>query len=322
MRALCLAFALLILTVRPAMAEAPSFHAGIARPTVTGPDLAGEAPFDILVWYPTEADEIAWQAGPFPMPATRNAAVAPGRFPVLLLSHGGGPTGGSPLLLRELSANLARHGFIVIAPFHGKTGLQTRVGQMRQALAAVEADPRFAPHLDPARLGMLGFSLGTAVTLEIAGAIPNPAHLVAYCAAHPNDAMSCDHAPDGQNRTLVTPNPPHPAPLPVKAIVLLDPFAVLFQRPELTKVSASALIFRPDRSELPAEANATALAAALPHAPEVVTIPGSHFVFTDACQPAIAASAPDLCRDPPGVDRAAVHAVVEARIAAFFEKYL
>ena len=67
-----------------AAAGTPVFHAGVARPSVTG-----EKPFEMLVWYPTEADEVAWQAGPFTMSATRNAVVAPGRFPIVLLSHGG-----------------------------------------------------------------------------------------------------------------------------------------------------------------------------------------------------------------------------------------
>ena len=188
--------------------------------------------------------------GPFPIPASRDAAPAPGRFPVVLLSHGGGPTGGTPLILGELSASLARQGFVVVAPFHGKAGLRVRALQARSALDAVLADPRFWPHADRVRLGMIGFSLGTAVTLELAGGIPNPAHLVAYCGAHPDDAMSCQHAPDGNNPPA--PGQPFlqrlaivPAPLPLKAIVLLDPFAVLFQHDELTAVTMPVLLFRP-----------------------------------------------------------------------------
>lgn len=300
-----------------ATAGTPMFHAGIARPSVTG-----EKPFDMLVWYPTEADEVPWQAGPFTMPATRNAVVAPGRFPVVLLSHGGGVGGGTPLILREIPAALARRGFIVIAPFHGKVGLPGRTVQIRRALDAVVTDTRFASHVDQTRLGMLGFSLGAAVTLELAGAVANPAHLVAYCASHPHDAMSCDHAPDGNNGTAPGANAAPVAPLPLKAIVLMDPYAVLFQRPELADVSVPVLIFRPTDSALPAEANATGLAAALPRSPQLQTIPGGHFVFTDICSPSLKASSPEVCEDPPGVDRAAVHATLQAQIIEFFTKNL
>jgi predicted dienelactone hydrolase len=281
----------------------------------------------MLVWYPTEADEVAWQTGPFIMPATRNAVVAPGRFPVVLLSHGGGTGGGTPLILRDISAALARRGFVVIAPFHGKAGLASRPPQIKRALEFVVADPRFASHVDPTRLGMLGFSLGTAVALELAGAVPKVGHLLSYCAEHPGDAMSCDHAPDGNNAAprggpAATSGSGIPTPLPLKAIALMDPYAVLFQRPELVAVSMPVLIFRPNQSELPGEANATGLAASLPHAPQFQSIPGNHFVFADICPPALAAASPDVCRDPPGVDRAAIHEAVEAQIIDFFGKNL
>ncbi|MEI6114619.1 MAG: hypothetical protein WCP99_08615 [Burkholderiales bacterium] len=40
--------------------ETGTFRAGIIRASV-----AAETPFEILVWYPTLADEKPWQAGPF-----------------------------------------------------------------------------------------------------------------------------------------------------------------------------------------------------------------------------------------------------------------
>jgi predicted dienelactone hydrolase len=164
-------FAITLLMTCPisaAWAQTAPFHAGIARIPVSA-----EEAFDTLVWYPTQAKEVPWQAGPFATPASRDAAVASGRFPVVLLSHGGGQTGGSPLLLRALSAYLARKGFIVVAPFHGKTRLLARPFQVKAAFDAIMADPRFKQHAIPDKLGMLGFSLGGAVALGISGGIPN-----------------------------------------------------------------------------------------------------------------------------------------------------
>jgi len=281
----------------------------------------------MLVWYPTQADEVPWQVGPFTIPASRNAAVAPGNFPIVLLSHGGGRGGGSPLVLRELSVDLARHGFVVVAPFHGKTGLQARTRQVKLALEAVLADPRFTPHVDATRLGMLGFSLGTAVTLELAGAIPNMAHFVTYCATHPDDAMSCHGAPDGNNGPA--PGEPLPAdpvvaqlPYPLKAIALLDPFAVLFQQRELATVTMPVLIFRPSQSQLPGQANTIALAADLPQRPQFETVPGTHFIFVDVCPAALQSEAPEVCQDPKGVDRTSVHTAIDVQIVEFFRKNL
>lgn len=83
---------------------------------------------------------------------------------------------------------------------HGKAGLALRPLQVTRAWDTARTAPRFTPHIDAARLSMLGFSLGTAVTLERADAIADTTHLVAYCVAQPTDVMSCDHAPDGGGR--------------------------------------------------------------------------------------------------------------------------
>jgi predicted dienelactone hydrolase len=237
MRALLLLALLLLIAPAPrASAETDWFHAGISRFTVPG-----SAPFDALVWYPTDAAEAPWDTNGFSIPATHDASIAPGPFPIVLLSHGGGVGGGNPLILRELSSALARHGFVVVAPFHGTSRLLQRPFQVREAIDQVTADPRFKSHVDPARLGMIGFSLGAAVTLMLAGATPDFAHLDAYCDAHPTDAMSCDHAPGGGGRRTAAPlagvSIPLPPPLPLKAIVLLDPFGALFSRDHLTAVT-------------------------------------------------------------------------------------
>jgi len=310
-----LALALLFaVPVSAAWGEDAPFHAGVARIAVSA-----AVPFETLVWYPTEADAASWQVGPFLLPANHGAPVAAGRFPMILLSHGGGTGGGTPLILSELSAALARRGFVVVAPFHGKANLSLRPLQVRAALDAVLADPRFGPHADPGRLGMLGFSLGGAVTLELAGARPDWLYFLAYCEAHPDDAMSCDHAPGG---THLGEPPTIPTPLPLKAIVLLDPFAVPFPRDGLTAVGLPVLLFRPDRSALPIERNAAALRATLPQAPEYATVPGGHFIFIDVCVPALRATAPEPCEDPPDVDRAAIHARIGRQIAQFFSDTL
>jgi len=300
-----------------ALAEADPFHAGISRLTVIA-----SAPFDALVWYPTDAEETSWDTSGFRIPATSDAPIAPGPFAIVLLSHGGGQGGGNPLILRDLSSVLARQGFVVIAPFHGPSRLPQRPFQIREALDEVTAEPRFKPHVDPARLGMIGFSLGTAVTLMLAGATPDFAHLDAYCDGHPTDMMSCNDAPGGGGRRTSAPPAgvqiPLPPPLPLQAIVLLDPYGALFSRDHLTAVTMPVLQFRPDHSQL-GEENSAGPAASLPRRPRVETIPGTHFIFADTCPPRLQAAAPEACKDPPGVDRAAVHAAVEAQVVRFLK---
>lgn len=301
-----------------ASAQTTASHAGIARITVSAQDS-----FDTLVWYPTPAEEASWQVGPFSIPAHHNAAVASGQFPIVLVSHGGGLTGGSPLLLSSLSARLAREGFIVIAPFHGKTRFLQRTRQVAAAFEAVMADPRFKSHIAAERVGMLGFSLGGAVSLVLAGGTPNFQHLAAYCATHSNDMQSCNAGPGGDSNAgssaqTQPPSSARTAPrLSLKGLVLLDPLAVLFQRDDLTAVSMPVLLFRPKQSDL-GEENTRTLSAGLPQAPQFQYVPGGHFIFTDICSPALRTQAPEVCMDAQDVDRAATHADVEAEITQFF----
>jgi predicted dienelactone hydrolase len=323
MRVLLLSIALLSICFGSiASARAPTSNAGIARIAVPA-----QEPFDTLVWYPTPQEAAFWQVGPFTVPATHNATVAPGQFPIVLLSHGGGQTGGSPLLLNDLSARLAREGFIVIAPFHGKTRFLQRPRQVGEALEAVRADARFKSHIVSDRVGMLGFSLGGAVTLTLAGGVPNFQQLATYCAMHSDDVQSCNAGPGSdRNADLSTQTQAPPSGLtiprlPLKGLALLDPFGVLFQRGDLLAVSMPVLLLRPEQSRM-GEENTRALVANLPRPPQLHHVPGGHFVFTDICAPALRVEAPAMCVDAAGVDRSAIHADVGARIVEFFRSTL
>src|SRR5262245_45336842 len=111
MRSICLSAFFTLIVVATAVADTPAYHAGFIRMTVQDVE-----PFDISAWYPTDVVETPFQAGPFTITATLGAGIAKGeRFPVVLVSHG---RRGSPLAHRELAAQLARAGFIVVAPKH------------------------------------------------------------------------------------------------------------------------------------------------------------------------------------------------------------
>jgi hypothetical protein len=108
----------------------------------------------------------------------------------------------------------------------------------------------------------------------------------------------------------------------LKSIVLLDRYAVLFQRAELTVVTMPVLIFRPEQSELPGEAHAFALPAELPRKPEFRIIPGCHVMFIDVCLPEQWATSADGCQGPAAADRAAGHREIETQISALFHTHL
>ncbi|UVS98169.1 alpha/beta hydrolase family protein [Burkholderia glumae] len=319
------------------LAAPAAFNAGVVRLTVAGE----AAPFDAMVFYPTREPEIPWQAGPFTVEATRNAAPAPGgRFPVVLISHG---RGGGPLGHRELARALARAGFIAILPTHvgdasgyPRASSQARIlidrpRQAEAALNTVLADPRFSASADPGRIGMIGYSAGGYTALILAGAKPDFAFASAYCASH-DDPGSCPRSVSSDGANGARSQAAVPAELadwqpPVdhrlKALVLMDPLAVMFEAPGLAAVRVPTLLYRPqDDSYLGAARNALAVVAGLPTPPAVHVVPGNHFVFIDPCPDSVAAGVALICRDAPGVDRVEIHRRIDQEVINFLRARL
>ncbi len=331
-RAFCLAaFAMLCTGFFPSETRAAPYHAGLVRIEVE--DDLEMAP--VVIWYPTDIpEEVSWQAGPFEITAGRDVAVAKGRFPVLLLSHG---HLGGPMSHRDFAASLARQGYIVVAPTHlGDAAGHPIAGQdqilarrPQQAIAALDAalkDDRFASHANRARIGMIGYSAGGYTALMLAGAKADFALAASYCQAHGDaDPGSCGQEQDVWPRistTLADWTPPI-NPCPIKAAVLLDPLATMFDATGLAAVKIPVLLVRPeDEAYMKADANALALAGNLPDPLHELVVPGRHFVFIDPCPEEIAADASLICGDEPGVDRASVHRELETEITDFLKRNL
>ncbi|HMK02380.1 MAG TPA: dienelactone hydrolase [Reyranella sp.] len=319
MRSLILSLALAVAGISTALADSPPFRAGVTRITVQD-----TTPFDALIAYPTEAAEVSVDEGPIGLSASRDAPVAAGaRFPVVLFSHGGGGPG-TPLVHSDLLLHLARQGFIVVAPFHPGTEkpFVDRPRRIRKALDSMLADPRFSKHVDPDRIGMVGFSFGGAVTLIVAGAMIDLAHLSAYCHDHADDSRACHGIPTDGSWAKVPPGRKSDDALPLKTLVLLEPYGALFEQKGLGSLDLPVLVYSASQSDLRPEGNALALAKALPRPPQQIAVPGSHFVFVDPCSPILAARAPEVCSDPPDTDRAAIHQRFKREISDFLRANL
>jgi predicted dienelactone hydrolase len=320
MRRLACSLLFVLIGASTALADAPSLRAGITRIAVQD-----ATPFEALIAYPTEASEAAIEEGLFRLSASRDAPVAASaRFPIVLFSHGGGRPPGTPLAQASLLLHLARQGFIVVAPFHPATEkpFVDRPRQMHKALDALLADPRFSHHADSNRIAMAGFSFGGAVTLIAAGGIVDLAHLSAYCRDHPDDIRACDGIVTDGSWAKVPPSPKSDDVLPLKAIVLLEPYGAPFAEKSLSSIDLPALIYSTSQTDLRPEGNALAVAQALPRPPQQVIVPGTHFVFVDICSPTLAARAPDVCNDPPGTERAAIHRRVKREVSDFLRERL
>ncbi|MCZ8188165.1 MAG: dienelactone hydrolase family protein [Beijerinckiaceae bacterium] len=306
---------------------ATPFSAGILRVQV-----AAEIPFDVFALYPTREAESPFEAGPYTIAARRDAVPAEGRFPVVLLSHG---SGGSPFAHRDLASHLARAGFIVVAPVHvgdaaGRTGRRDaglaptdRPGQAVQALEAVLKDPRLADRADSARMGAIGYSAGGYTALVLAGATPDFARWPAYCRQSPGNSVLCSQVTETRHPGAGAGAWQPPREPRLKALVLIAPLAMPFGPEGLATLRLPIQLHEATGDTIvPSASNGDTLMRAILPVPQRRRVAGGHHIFIDPCPPAAMARLAELCTDPPGVDRAAIHAALRDQVTAFLRSQL
>ena len=154
-------------------------NSGIRTLHIHDPERGASSP--CVIQYPTLAAVVPTSIGPYVFDATTDAPIAPGRFPVCVVSHGGG---GSHLLYRSIAGHLAAHGFIVVSPEHAGDNRNdrslsntdaaaiARPGQTSRALDAVLEDAFFNAAADADRIAMLGHSMGGYTALALVGGHP------------------------------------------------------------------------------------------------------------------------------------------------------
>ncbi len=152
-----------------------------------------DTPVEGAVWYPADAGGERLVVGEnavfVGVPALKDATLAQGRYPVVLLSHG---LGGRFRTLAWLAAGLAEHGAIVIGVNHPHSTTRdldlrhavnhwTRARDLQAALDHLLEEPRWQGYLDPSRVMAAGFSFGGWTALSLGGATAHLAGLAAYC---------------------------------------------------------------------------------------------------------------------------------------------
>jgi predicted dienelactone hydrolase len=299
------------------------------------------------VFYPSAQAGSTW-VGPYHVAATTDAPATPGARPLVVISHG---HGGSDLGHHDLATYLASHGFVVATlehprdNFHDMSGnghatvLVGRPIQVSATISALLDDPRWKPLIDPERIGVAGFSAGGYTSLLVVGAVPRFDRFIGYCHRHPEDVETC-----GLMQQLVAHSgntgetPEHYLAAVqhdltkwgrtddprVKAAFAMAPLSLVFDSAGAASIDRPVFLYYGEHDEvlLPSE-NVLHLAPLIKTLVGIEMVPGAgHYVFLAPCSAALAKDIPDLCTDPPGVDRAAVHARINARAVAFFRKTL
>jgi predicted dienelactone hydrolase len=286
-------------------------------------------PLPAAAFYPaTGAADAETDLGEYLLAAGRDLPAVAGRHPLVVISHG---HGGTMWGHHDLATALARGGYVVAVVEHlgdsyrdyadagSDRVLLGRAYQISAVIDAALADPVVGPLIDPARIGVAGFSAGGYTALLVVGARPDFTRMERYCAGAPASPELCQIE---LRRELTAPRPT--ADPRVRGAFVMAPFALVFGPDAFGDVTAPVFLTyaTEDRVLAPAE-NALAIAPAIATRTATRAIEGAgHYVFLAPCRPALVQEIPMLCADPPGIDRAAVHRELAADAAGFFDAAL
>jgi len=210
--------------------------------------------------------------------------------------------------------------------------------QVQATISALLADPQWKPLVDPARIGVAGFSAGGYTSLLLVGAVPRFRRFIDYCRRYAEDAL-CAEAPrmeaeakrdgrtleqlmDGLQAELTHWGPP--ADPRVKAAFAMAPLSLVFDAAGAGAIDRPVFLYYGDADRVlrPSE-NAARLAPLVPTLVGVKPVGGAdHWVFIPPCSAELVKDNPMICADSPGVSRAELHARIEADALSFFRATL
>ncbi len=317
---------------------------------------AQDRPLNLSVWYPTASrtEEILFASSTSfeGFRAMHKGELEPGRFPLLVISHG---LGGNMYNQAWLAVALAERGFIVAAPNHPGTmtgdmasaqtsRLWERPRDISRVISLLLSDPFFAPHIAVERIAVAGHSMGGYTALSLAGALFDPERFAADCARHSTfadcrwyAANKPGAAPDSAADDSLLKLKESWLDARVRALVLLEPsFVRGFTPDSLGGIKVPVLLIGAGSSDAmdavsPVSLLAGYLAEQLPQSGLTYEqiIDAGHFSFLPNCLPRgrelvqrAGAGAENFCTDggkENGRGRALIHAEIIQQILAFLD---
>ena len=304
-----------------------------------------DGPLDVTLWYPADpggTPELVGDNGVFEgAPARRDAPIAAGRHPLVLLSHGGG---GNARQLGWIANRLAGAGFVVAAPNHpgsttgdasalGVVALWHRPADLSAVLDSLLGDAPVAGHVDADRIGALGFSAGGYAALALVGARIDPDALAGFCDGDDAGTSDCAFlARDGVDlhELDLSPAGHDLSDQRVRSAVVVDPGVVgTLTAASLKTIDVPVTIANlgaPDA--IPKAVLADGASRMIPGAGYATVADATHFSFLPECKPAGPAilareGEPDaLCDDAGGRIRSELHREIGAMVVEAFERDL
>jgi len=338
-----LVIAALVAAACPSLAEAATGF----RQIVVGAETS--RPFEAALWYPAEGagseSTVGETAAFVGITASIDAVPAPGKHPLVLLSHG---YRGNWRNLNWLAAELVAAGYAVAAPNHPATmtsdwrpveaaKLWQRPSDISRLLDALFADASLVGPIDPARIAAAGHSLGGWTVLELAGGRYDPALSAADCdpkAAPVHCHTLAELGIDGQSSVdpQMTSDRRDPR---ISAFVTLDLGPARGFRPDSLTAIASPLLILAAGTDIPGidatNRDSAFVAARVPPAIRSyeVIADSTHFSFMQLCKPGaidrLEADTPGdgmVCRDGGARDRLSLHRQIADRVIGFLGRAL
>ncbi|MER8467113.1 dienelactone hydrolase family protein [Mesorhizobium sp. M1409] len=302
---------------------------------------------DVTVWYPAQPGGEMVISGDTALfvgtSAMRDAPIAGGKFPLILLSHGAG-LAGNPQALSWIATPLARQGFVVAAPTHpGNTGknnsaaetmkLWLRPADLTATLTATEKNAFFSAHLEQGKVGVIGLSMGGNTALAIAGARVDPKLLASYCDTDLLNASLCEwvrqsgvdlHAMD------LRPAGRDNRDGRIRFAMAIDPApSDVFDTKSFAGINIPVDIVNLGRpGKIPATADASGIAKAISKASYATIEDASHYSMFGECKPGASGIivseeiGDPVCDDGAGRSRGEIHTQLIDMVSAAFNRAL
>lgn len=309
----------------------------------------GPRPLSWAAWYPASDDAVerAHFLGPVsdpwfsigllardaPLPSTRR------RYPLVVLSHG---TGGNVLGLGWLGRRLAQHGFVVVGVSHHGNTINgpyraegflcwwERARDLTVLLDQIATQSKFSGRLDMDQVFVAGYSLGGCIAIALLGAITTASRFQPS-PANGDFARGVREFPDLAD---------HLPGLLERSAVFRESWARMSNSYRDARFRA-ALVLAPGRSvlgfdeksigsiEAPIQIVVGGADAVVPAAIwlrerlrgstlDMLAPDVGHYVFLPEATEAGRHAEPNICRDAPGVDRAAIHEQVARAAVELF----
>ncbi len=301
-------------------------------------DKSRERPIITEVYYPPERGDpslVPTSSNFQLLKEKRNAPIPTGenKLPLIILSHGHQGDRYGHAWLQEI---LAANGYIVAVPDHfGNTQYMQRAEDSLKRwdrpkdvtflIDQLLEDPLLKQHIDPTKIGLIGYSVGGLTGIWLAGGI-------AQNYPTPNMATSSFiELDEGSSETIIknidfTKAKKSYEDKRIKAEFLMAPsYGFAFSPEGLSSIDIPIMIVGAESDSIaPVKHNAQFFADNIKSS-AIKILPGKagHYVFLNrAGQGGKKTLPPHLTKDPPSVDRSKIHEEIANMALKFFDRYL